>query len=112
MLDQNQNTAKWLTNLADFAVQFFRKYPNVDLTGLLSFVVNRMNQEKTFEYAYIIDQITSRLFGWSDLEIQQINSDHLNLLAANFLLVYEARNSIQNGKNKKSQEALCKILWD
>ena len=39
-IDHNQNVARWLLNLTDFASQFFRKFTNVDIVGLFTFLIN------------------------------------------------------------------------
>ena len=68
-LDQNQNVAKWLVNLSDLASQFYKKFPQVEMTGLFTFLIHKLREENSFVLSYMINQIISKMFGWSDLVI-------------------------------------------
>ena len=42
VLDDEANVQLWLQNLAQFAAIFFKKYCNVDMVALLTYLLNKM----------------------------------------------------------------------
>jgi len=112
-LDQNQNVAKWLINLTELASQFFKKFSQVQITGLLTFLIHKLREENTFVFAFMIHQIVAKMFGWSDLVVNQLLPDQLNVLAAGFALMLQGKHQSQQlRQNKKSTEALLALFWD
>ncbi len=91
-LDQNQNVAKWLINLSDLASQFYKKFPQVEMTGLFTYLIHKLRDENCFVLSYMINQIISKMFGWSDLVINQLQPDQLNVLAAGFVFMLQGKN--------------------
>lgn len=112
-LDRNQNVSKWLINLTDLASQFFKKFSHVEIMGLLTYLVHKLREENSFVLGYMVNQIVAKMFGWSDLVINQLQPDQLNILAAGFVLMLQGRNQSQQLRgNKKSTEALVQLFWD
>jgi len=44
-LDEEANVKNWLQNLAQFAAMFFKKYHQVDMVGLFTYLLNRMRSD-------------------------------------------------------------------
>lgn len=42
------------------------------MTGLFTYLIHKLRTENTFVLSYMISQIISRMFGWSDLVINQL----------------------------------------
>ena len=112
-LDINQNVAKWLINLSELASQFFKKYSQVEITGLFTYLIHKLRDENEFVLGHMINQIIAKMFGWSDLVINQLQPDQLSVLAAGFVLILQGRNQSQQLRsNKKPTEALLALFWD
>jgi Transcription- and export-related complex subunit len=47
-LDNEANTQDWLKNIAKFAAIFFQKYCQVDIVGLLTYILNKMILDKDY----------------------------------------------------------------
>ena len=61
MLDENQNVSRWLINLSELAAKFFVKYPQADLSGLLTYLVQKVQNDGTFILCYMLDQILTKM---------------------------------------------------
>jgi hypothetical protein len=91
-LDDEANVEKWLNYLTKFASCFFKKYHNVDIVGLLTFLLHRQRDEDNFLLGYVLNQIIAKMFGWHDLVINQLPANQLNIIAAGFVLMLEGKN--------------------
>jgi Transcription- and export-related complex subunit len=47
-LDKEANVQGWLTNMAKFAALFFKKYCQVDIVGLLTYLLNKMRMDNDY----------------------------------------------------------------
>ena len=56
-------------NLTDLASQFFKKFSQVEITGLFTYLIHKLRDENAFVLGYMINQIVAKMFGWSDLVI-------------------------------------------
>jgi len=56
-------------NQVEFASQFFKKFPSVDMEGFLSFLLKRMKNDNDFALAFILHGVIVKMFGWSDYVI-------------------------------------------
>ena len=57
-LDMNNNVAKWLSNLTDLATQFFKRFSQVDMLGLFTYLTNRLRDDdgdQSFVLAYMVN---------------------------------------------------------
>lgn len=59
-------------NLTDLASQFFKKYSQVDITGLFTYLIHKLREENSFVLSYTINQIVAKISGWSDLIVDQV----------------------------------------
>ena len=91
-LDDEANVEKWLNYLTKFASCFFKKYHNVDIVGLLTYLLHRQRDEDNFLLGFLLNQIIAKLFGWHDLVINQLPANQLNIIAAGFVLMLEGKN--------------------
>jgi hypothetical protein len=48
LLDDENNVADWLKNIAQFAATFFKKYFHVDILGLLTYLLNAMRVDNEY----------------------------------------------------------------
>ena len=114
-LDKAHGIATWLQNLTEFAAQFFRKYQTVEITGLLTFLVHKLRDEDAFTLGFMLNKIIAKMFGWTDLEMHELSSDKLNILATGFVLALESRNcsqQLRTNKKTKTIDCLEKLFWD
>jgi len=66
-LDKEANTACWLNNLSEFASSYFKKFWNVDMLSIFTYLDNRMTNNNEFEQMYMFKEIISKMFGWSEI---------------------------------------------
>ena len=114
-LDPNQNVAKWLVNISELASQFYKKYCQVEITGLFTYLVHKLRDENSFVLSYMINQILSSMFGWNDLIVNQLQPDQLTVLAAGFVLMSKKHTNQQQLNRsgfKKSADALANMFWN
>lgn len=64
-LDNEANYSEWLSNLAEFAALFFKKYCHVDMQGLLNYLLDKMRCENEFNETLVLKEVISKMLGWS-----------------------------------------------
>lgn len=108
--DVEGNYSKWLQNVADFAGSFFKRYPNVDITPIFTYLIHMIRDEQQFTLAFVLHTIIKTMFGWQDIPVHLLKADQLELLASGDALLTEGT---QNGlkKNLKAMESLEKLFW-
>ena len=75
--------------------------------------MHKLRDEDAFTLGFMLNKIIAKMFGWTDLEMHELSSDKLNILAAGFVLTLESRNCSQQFRtNKKSIDCLEKLFWD
>lgn len=63
------NTAQWLSSLETFTGAFYRRFPEVELRGLLSYVMRRVQGGFTLELGVLLSLLkTAGGYGFSDVE--------------------------------------------
>ena len=63
------NAAQWLSSLEDFAGAFYKKFPNVEMQGLLSYLVRRLEQGEILELGVLRTLLkTAGSYGFADCE--------------------------------------------
>ena len=73
-LDKEANVVDWLSNLAEFAALFFKKYCQVDMRGLLEYLLNRMRMDQEYNEMVILREVIAKMFGWSQFNINEMTS--------------------------------------
>lgn len=63
-LDSEGDTAKWIINISDFIGSLFKRYQQIDMFGVLSYLCNKMRDDKAFTLAYVLQSVVKGLFGW------------------------------------------------
>jgi THO complex subunit 2 len=71
-LDNEANLAEWLSNLAEFAALFFKKYCNVDMSALLNYLLNRMRIDNEYNEMVILKEVIAKMFGWSQFNVNEM----------------------------------------
>ena len=54
-LDDEANVAQWLNYLTKFAASFLKKYHQVDMTGLITYLMHKMRNEDSFLLGYLLN---------------------------------------------------------
>jgi hypothetical protein len=54
-LDDEANVSQWLNYLTKFAACFFKKYHNVEIIGLLTYLMHRQRDEDNFLLGYVLN---------------------------------------------------------
>jgi hypothetical protein len=79
--------------LTKFEASFFKKYQNVEIIGLFTYLLHRQREEDNFLLGYVLNQIIAKMFGWSDQVINQLPANQLNVIAAGFVLMLEGKSA-------------------
>ena len=58
----NGEISNWLQNLSDFAALFFKKFPSVDMLGIITFLLRDMSSSDGF----VLHVILSKMYDWTD----------------------------------------------
>lgn len=73
-LDNEANAQDWLQNLAEYAALFFKKYCDVDMVGLMTYLLNRMIIDNEFNEMIILKEVMAKMFGWSQFNINEMTT--------------------------------------
>ncbi len=79
--------------MTKFEASFFKKYQNVEIIGLFTYLLHRQREEDNFLLGYVLNQIIAKMFGWSDQVINQLPANQLNVIAAGFVLMLEGKSA-------------------
>mmetsp|Transcript_20079 Transcript_20079/g.14796 ORF Transcript_20079/g.14796 Transcript_20079/m.14796 type:complete len:131 (-) Transcript_20079:1910-2302(-) len=114
LLDQyNSSVSQWLQNMSELVSLFFRKHPFVDLVPTLSFLLNCLRTSTSGATELLVFRdLLSRMFGWSQFQINEMSDAQLQALAGGFRLRLEAMaQSAVFRKSQKSAEAIQGVMW-
>ncbi|OQR88780.1 hypothetical protein THRCLA_10108, partial [Thraustotheca clavata] len=81
------NVSLWLSSLASFSGSFYRKYPMVELSALLSYLFQRLSNWESVELIVLSELLTKM---GSCLALEDISNTQLEALAGGPTLGYEA----------------------
>lgn len=111
-LDKEANVEGWLQNLAKFAAMFFKKYCQVDIQGLLTYLLNRMRFDNDYNQMIILREVISNMFGWSMFNVDEMTTAQLSALAGGFALRLELMSQTSQFKRRtKSSDSLVALFW-
>lgn len=111
-LDKEANTAEWLSNIAQFTALFYRKYWQVDMVGIMNYLLSRMIMDKEFNEIIILKEVISKMIGWSQFNIKESTESQLQCLAGGFGLRLELMSQVNLFKRtQKSSDALYELFW-
>mmetsp|Transcript_11861 Transcript_11861/g.21788 ORF Transcript_11861/g.21788 Transcript_11861/m.21788 type:complete len:1487 (+) Transcript_11861:406-4866(+) len=89
--DDGQSHSHWLQSLCKFAGYFYLKYPTVELSGLIHFVIRQLKLNRSLDLL-ILDEIIARMSGL-DI-IQDFSPETLLAMAGGEVLRGQARASM------------------
>jgi valyl-tRNA synthetase len=69
-LDAESNVAQWLTNIAQMAGMFFKKYPQTDIVPLLRYLLNKMRKDQDFVEMIVLQRVVEEMYGWCMFDIE------------------------------------------
>uniref|UniRef100_M4BIW0 THO complex subunit 2 n=1 Tax=Hyaloperonospora arabidopsidis (strain Emoy2) TaxID=559515 RepID=M4BIW0_HYAAE len=107
MKPDGTNVSLWLTSLANFSGSFYRKYPNVELAGLLQYLIQRLKSWASVDLVVLSELLTKM---GSCLSLEDISASQLEAQAGGPHLWYEpADPKFQNRRAiPKLRDALIK----
>lgn len=73
-LDKEANISDWLQNLAEFAALFFKKYCQVDMVGILTYLLNRIKIDNEYNEMIILKEVIAKMYGWSQFNINEMTA--------------------------------------
>ena len=62
----------WLTNIAQFAAIFFKKYNKVDIEPLFTYLLNKMRLDGEINYMIILREVVASMFGWNMFNVDEM----------------------------------------
>ncbi|TDH74164.1 hypothetical protein CCR75_001126 [Bremia lactucae] len=86
MKSDGTNVSLWLTSLANFSGSFYRKYPNVELAGLLQYLIQRLQNWASVDLIVLSELLTKM---GSCLSLEDISVSQLEAQAGGPNLWYE-----------------------
>ncbi|CDW79776.1 tho complex subunit 2-like [Stylonychia lemnae] len=111
-LDSEANPNDWLQNLAEYSALFFKKYCQVDMVGLLTYLLNKMRYDNEFNEMIILKEVIAKMFGWSQFNVNEMTPSQLQALAGGIVLRLEHMSQYNNFKRtQKSSDALQNLFW-
>ncbi|CAI5718939.1 unnamed protein product [Hyaloperonospora brassicae] len=107
MKSDGTNVSLWLTSLANFSGSFYRKYPNVELAGLLQYLIQRLKSWASVDLVVLSELLTKM---GSCLSLEDISASQLEAQAGGPHLWYEPTDpKFQNRRAiPKLRDALIK----
>ncbi|TMW59488.1 hypothetical protein Poli38472_004557 [Pythium oligandrum] len=78
MKSDGTNISLWLSSLANFSGSFYRKYPNVELTGLLQYLIHRLQSWESVDLV-VLSELLSKM--GSCISFEDISTSQLEALA-------------------------------
>jgi hypothetical protein len=107
VLDDEALVLPQLRNIADFIGMFFKAFPTVDLTPLMTYVINRMKRNQCHETT-VLSKILHSMFGWKD---DLANYQPLDRLAAGLRLKLDLADSAHLFlENRMARESLGSLF--
>lgn len=86
MKSDGTHVSLWLTSLASFSGSFYRKYPNVELAGLLQYLIQRLQNWASVDLIVLSELLTKM---GSCLSLEDISASQLEAQAGGPHLWYE-----------------------
>ncbi|KAI9909409.1 hypothetical protein PsorP6_014730 [Peronosclerospora sorghi] len=107
MKSDGTHVSLWLTSLANFSGSFYRKYPNVELAGLLQYLIQRLQSWASVDLIVLSELLTKM---GSCLSLEDISASQLEAQAGGPHLWYEPTDpKFQNRRAvPKLRDALIK----
>ncbi len=64
----------WLTNIAQFAAIFFKKYNKVDIEPLFTYLLNKMRMDHEINQMIILREVVASMFGWNMFNVDEMTT--------------------------------------
>ena len=64
----------WLTNIAQFAAIFFKKYNKVDVEPFFTYLLNKMRLDGEINYMVILREVVASMFGWNMFNVDEMTA--------------------------------------
>jgi len=64
----------WLTNLAQFASIFFKKYNKVDIEPLFTYLLSKMRIDGEINQMVILREVVASMFGWNMFNVDEMTT--------------------------------------
>jgi hypothetical protein len=71
---QDSEVPPWLTNIAQFAAIFFKKYNKVDIEPLFTYLLNKMRLDGEINYMVILREVVASMFGWNMFNVDEMTA--------------------------------------
>ncbi len=68
---------------------FYKKYCDVDIIGMFTYLLNRMRKDNDYNRMIILREVIAKMFGWSMFEVDEMTDSQLQSLAGGFVLRLE-----------------------